>query len=355
MPEVQEVFRMTTQKIRQEPDAPERQTQVQHHREARRKATVFVLVAGLLLVVAAIGLSTATQSRAPAKQPPPSQGIKTTFTPTIGAFIVDLATGGRTSLPTAIAGAAHYAVSPDGTMVAFNPCCSGQVAVSVANMDGTGLRQVNETIDAYGAQWSPDGSSLVYQGRDANTDTVGDLFVVNVATGHTKRITHLPQIRTNHWFMGPSFSPDGTTILFNLPRGDINRTQHWDLWSVPATGGAPTLVMRNAAHGVYAPDGSRIAYLSRPRLNPGGLLSYQLWTARPDGTDPRLLTKVPVNGAGGISILTWARWSPDGTTIAMSGAGEVTLVDVATGATSGAGVNGSLATWINDSSLVVAP
>ncbi len=301
MPEVQEVFRMTTQKIRQEPDAPERQTQVQRHREARRKATVFALVAGLLVIAAAVGLTTMTRSNEPATQPPPSQGIKTTFTPTAGAFIVDLATGGKTSLPTAIAGAAQYAVSPDGTMVAFNPCCPGQVAVSVANIDGTGLKQVNDTIDAYGAQWSPDGSSLVYQGRDANTDTVGALYVVDVATGDTKQITHLRQVRTGHWFMGPSFSPDGSTILFNLPRGDINRTQHWDLWSVPATGGVSTLVMKSAAHGVYSPDGTRIAYLAHPRLI-GGTCSpiscgRRVRTGRMPGSSPRSRSRAPAASA----------------------------------------------------------
>ena len=54
MPEVEEVFRMATQKVRPDPGAIERQNRAQRRRNNRRKAGVYVLVACLTLAVVVI-------------------------------------------------------------------------------------------------------------------------------------------------------------------------------------------------------------------------------------------------------------------------------------------------------------
>ena len=54
MPEVEEVFRMATQKVRPDPGALERQNRAQRRRNNRRKAGVYVLVACLTLAVVLI-------------------------------------------------------------------------------------------------------------------------------------------------------------------------------------------------------------------------------------------------------------------------------------------------------------
>ena len=56
MPEVEEVFRMATQKVRPDPGALERQNRGQRRRSNRRKAGVYVLVAFLTLAVVLIAV-----------------------------------------------------------------------------------------------------------------------------------------------------------------------------------------------------------------------------------------------------------------------------------------------------------
>ena len=69
-------------------------------------------------------------------------------------------------------------MSPDHTTVAFNACCTTSGPLYTANIDGTQLSQVSrDGQDGYAAQWSPDGSMLVYQQRDGATEHLGNLFV----------------------------------------------------------------------------------------------------------------------------------------------------------------------------------
>lgn len=71
MPEVQEVFRMATQKIRPDPGALERQHGQQRRRTIRRKVSVYGLVAALLVAVAVVAGRGMFDSagRVPAGQP----------------------------------------------------------------------------------------------------------------------------------------------------------------------------------------------------------------------------------------------------------------------------------------------
>ena len=58
MPDVQEVFRMATQKVRPDPEALDRQHRGQRRRVAQKRAAVYALVALLLVAGVAIGIST---------------------------------------------------------------------------------------------------------------------------------------------------------------------------------------------------------------------------------------------------------------------------------------------------------
>jgi Tol biopolymer transport system component len=269
-----------------------------------------------------------------------------------GAF-VDLRSGEMTPLPQGLAvdsatgPVSVYRVSPDGTMLAFQGCCFPPVRTFVADVDGTDVRRITTGgTDAFGASWSPDGTMLVYQGRHASTLELGNLFVVDVATEKVRQITDLePDVRP-WWFLWPSFSPDGTSVLFHLPRSnDDPSNQRWDLWSVPVTGGEPDLVRRNAAFGTYSPDGRTLAYLSP--LDPEDATGGELWLVDAAGGDPRLL----VEQEG----IWWPSWSPDGTRIAYGvGTDEIHVVDVTTGGSSMV-AEGATAEWLDDHTLVVAP
>ena len=234
-------------------------------------------------------------------------------------------------------------VSPDQTKVAYNPCCSWSTPVRMANLDGTHVHRVSAAgSDGVGEQWSPDGSLLVYQQRDGSSSELGNLFVQNLATGQRTRVTNLDQSQEwGWWFTYPSFSPDGKSILYQLPKGQT-RNRSWDLWSAPVTGGKPTLVQRNAAWGSYSPDGKRLAYLSP--LKEGDFTGSGLWIKNVQGGTPQALVR-----DGG---LQWVRWSPDGTRIAYSNGSAIYVVDAATGTTKKVADTVAHPEWLDDHTLI---
>jgi hypothetical protein len=342
MPELREVFEMTTRQV--EPDVDAWREQEKHQRRSSRNKRL-----GAFAVAAAIGLTavvlilvnrTEPSANRPAGDPSPPPVVEVS-----GLSFVDLQTGAVTPLPQSILGGSLYFTSPDRTMFVYSYCCSSPNPVFVANVDGTGVRQITpDGIDGFGARWSPDGSMLVYQQRNGATYEIGNLFVVDVTTGVATRVTNLDPAEYGWWFLSPSFSPDGETIVFHLPRGpnDDVRTR-WDLWSVPVAGGEPTLVVRDASMGVYGPDGETLAYLDAPR---GYWSSTRLMVADADGSDPRVLVE-----GDQIEI---PRWSPDGTRIAYTDADGIHVVHVSTGETSLV-AEGGTSDWFGDDTLVVVP
>ena len=342
MPEMREVFEMTTKQV--EPDVDAWREQEKHQRRSSRNKRIgaFAVAAaiGVVAVVFVLVNRTEPSTNTPAANPSPTPRIA----PSV-PFLVDLQAGDMTPLPESILGGSLYYTSPDRTMLVYSECCGSPNRVFVANVDGTGVRQITpDGIDGFGARWSPDGSMLVYQQRDGATLKIGNLFVVDVATGEATQITDLDPEHYGWWFLSPSFSPDGQTIIFHMPRGPNDGVStRWDLWSVPVAGGEPTLVVRNASMGIYAPDGGTLAYLDSPR---GDWTSSRLMVADVDGSDPRLL----VQG----DKVNFPRWSPDGTTIAYTDADGIHVVDVSTGEASLV-AEGVTSDWFGDDTLVVVP
>jgi Tol biopolymer transport system component len=316
----------------------------------RRVGAAVLALAMSLALVAGAAILTSDPSDVVGRRPTPSPELPANRS--TGVF-VDLATGEVTPLPRGLAvdsatgPVAVYRVSPDRTMLVFQGCCFPPVRTYVANVDGTDVHKIRTGgLDAFGASWSPDGTALVYQGRDASTLELGDLFVVDVATEKVRRITELEPDSRAWWVMWPNFAPDGDSILFHLPRShNAPSKQKWDLWSVPVTGGEPVLVRRNAAFGTYSPDGRTLAYLSP--LDPVDATGGGLWLADAGGGDPRLL----VEDEG----IWWPSWSPDGTRIAYGvGTDAIHVVDVATGESSRVAA-GATAEWLDDHTLIVSP
>lgn len=69
MPEVQEVFRMATQKVRPDPGALERQHGEQRRRTIRRKMGVYGLVAAIAVAIAVVAVSLSVDTTDPVGQP----------------------------------------------------------------------------------------------------------------------------------------------------------------------------------------------------------------------------------------------------------------------------------------------
>ncbi|HUF60034.1 MAG TPA: hypothetical protein VMR89_11245 [Actinomycetota bacterium] len=350
MPELKEVFDMVTKQT--EPDVGAWRDQEQRQRRAgrNRKISAYAVVAAIgivatVIAVNALGADDTERTGAPI-EPIPANAAH---------LVVDLETGNVSPLPSSLDGGYTYMVSPPGDEVAFAPWPDPMegdnlLHVYVGSVDGTGVRRatpLSSGVDAVNPRWLPDGQ-IVFQGRDRLSELVGDLYLLDPPTGVSTKLTDLTAPNSPHWFMSASVRPDGQVILFNLPRGPY-ADQTWDLWTIPASGGEPTLLRREAAHGSYSPTDSTIAYLQRPGFD---LESYDeshgfgagaIWLADADGSDPRML----VGGE-----LYWPRWSPDGTRIAYVDAGGVYVVDVATGDTSRV-IDGEAPDWLDDHTLIV--
>jgi len=335
---------MATQKVDQEPGAYERQVSRRRRADRNRRLAAIVTVLVFVAIAAAAAFAHFRSDKSVPTTPPSHIPI-----PNANGALLDLRTGKTSPLPADIATSGdYYAVSPDHKMVAFNACCSTYSPLFTSNIDGTQVTQVSSSGEAaFASQWSPDGSMLVYQQRpDTYTrELLGNLFVWNVATGQRTRVTNLDQTHQwGYWAMLPSFSADGKSILFQLPRGHLppDNNSSEDLWSVPVTGGKPTLVRRNAGSGSYSPDGRWLAYVSQ---------QSQLMITSAQGGTPRPIVQgnaPPSTGAG------WLRWSPDATRISYStDDGSIYVLDVATGAATKV-AEGGHAEWLDNNTLIVA-
>ncbi|MBA3805879.1 MAG: S9 family peptidase [Acidobacteria bacterium] len=83
----------------------------------------------------------------------------------------------------------------------------------------------------------------------------------------------------------PSFSPDGTRIAFVTNISGLPQ-----VWTMPSTGGYPTLVTAfddPVGFVRWSPDGKWLAF----NVAPGGGFNEQVYVARPDGTELRRLTE----------------------------------------------------------------
>ena len=328
MPDLREVFEMVKQQT--EPDLDSWVEQERRLRGAarNRKIGAYALVAALA-VGAFVFLTYDPRSddggAIPATDPetiaPPVEEV--------GFALYELGTGELTY--TGIIGSSSAVdVSPDGTKIAYVDSESGTGdTVHVANVDGSDVQvfdRTNAAGEAKAPRWSPDGTKIVYQGKPTNQE-IGNLFVLDVTTGRSERITDLEPVTAGIWWMAPTFSPDGQTVYFNKPRrvgiGGSDDGQRWDVWSVSVSGGEPTLVRQNAFGVDVSPTGDAIAYSEALNVD-GELTVGDLYMARPDGSGARKVADAPAD---------FPRWSPDASQIAYEGAdNELHIIDVETGA-----------------------
>jgi Tol biopolymer transport system component len=347
MPDLREVFEMVKQQTEPDLDSWSEQERRMRSTQRKRKYGALALVAALALVVTVVVASNLEGDNP--SVPPASSGPS--IVPAVSELaLVDIATGATTGTGIVPAGS-EVDVSPDGTLMTYVDATG---AVAVANVDGSDPHPYVRTIsadDPTAPRWSPDGHQIVYQGvqNDGTTQRIGNLYVLDVANGRVEQITDLPTVSAGFYYMAPTFSADGTSVLFTRAKvvasGTNGRTYRWDLWTVPSSGGAPTMLLPNAGFADAEPGGDSITFvqLGEGHIDPD---FGDLFVAKSDGTEARKV-------ADGEVLLP--RWSPDGSEIAYEDLGrQATLVvDVATGDSRKVLDPAEWPEWVDQQTLIV--
>lgn len=105
------------------------------------------------------------------------------------------------------------AIARAGDRIAFSVKQRGEVALYVANADGTAARVLTNALDLQGAPaWTPDGQAITVA---ATVDGVPRLFTVPLDSGSPVPLVH-------EYSVDPVWSPDGEFVAFSGP--DIGTT-----------------------------------------------------------------------------------------------------------------------------------
>jgi hypothetical protein len=325
MPDVQEVFRMATQKVRPEPGALDRQLHGQRRRTVRRK-TGAVLVSGAVIaaVVALAVMASGDQGRerrlggdgrsiSPLPIPPPMEnggftifGLQHGMTELAGtderwlvrcgrhcttirdaARTLDVATGEERRL---LAGERFWALdwSSDGRRIAYVSEVDGLVSIlEIEGADGVTTRRVPGIRGANSVSWSPDGTRLAYSTGQEWSGRSGEMFVASIDG------SNVTSIGQGH---APVWSPDGSRLAYR---------HGCEIWVASGDGSSAHLIaeitfgtspcrptwfggsMGPTLGPVWSPDGTKIAIVARRSLIHGGTL----FVMNADGGDLRIVAE----------------------------------------------------------------
>jgi len=187
-----------------------------------------------------------------------------------------------------------------------------QDAPPIAEPRIANLRQLTKDGTHAEAYWSPDGTKLIFQAvRPAEGDKADQIYVLDVATGASKRISDGKGKTTCAYFL-----PDGRIVYSSTkaagpeppPPPDKSKGYRWPLYREfdiylldPKTGAEKRLTESDGydAETTVSPDGKRLVFMSQ---RDG---AFSLYTMNVDGTDVRKVTKKRCYTGG-------AFYSPDG-------------------------------------------
>ncbi len=188
--------------------------------------------------------------------------------------------------------------SPDGAQIAF---LQGDV-LDVAAASGADIRPLASGItppaaDVTGPVWSPDGRSIAI----ATTNAAGSQLLVVPVDGSAAPQVAFASGGDN---VNPSWSHDGSLLAFESSAGG-----RWAIWVVAPDGSGAHAVLNDGANDRFpqwSPTENRLAFLSDRTA------TYALYVGDPGGAAQQLIGSVVADSP--------ARWSPDGSMLAVASA-----------------------------------
>lgn len=193
----------------------------------------------------------------------------------IDVWIINIDGTGIKRLPTGPGTEWDPVFSPDGTRIVYT---AGD-DVWIMNVDGTEQKKLDKYPTWYSTceNFSPDGKKTAFIDGPGNIDNI---YISNIDGTGRKQLT-----TGNYKDWNPSWSPDGTHVIFSSNRGyqpPEPEGEIWRIWRVNIGGTGLTQITEEPFdQPVYSPDGIKIAAVGK---------DGQIWIMNADGTNQRRLT-----------------------------------------------------------------
>jgi TolB protein len=219
-------------------------------------------------------------------------------------------------------------ISPDGSHVIFS-AYDAPVQVWEASIDGGDPELLSTDCSGVPAEcmdadpsYSADGKRIAFVRA---TETSSAIAIRDLTSGAVTILDSTQVSSSDVWLAQPSWSPDGTQIVYHKVVHDPAQDKFTDssIFIVNADGsGLHELALPSDTpwgDADWSPDGTRIVFGSYP-IHEFGSGEAEVYSVRPDGTDLQQLTSLGV-GSGAPS------WTPDGAHIFFWGYQTFYLMD----------------------------
>jgi len=204
-----------------------------------------------------------------------------------------------------------YATFPGRNgLIAFQAQTDAGVQIFTVRANGHDLLQITHVDgDAVTPDWSPSGRQIVFE-IDRPNPTFCSIAMMN---GDGSHIVELTPPNANVCENDPSFTPDGSRIVFDRFDADANEEA---LWSMDLNGGDRQRIGNCCFDPNVSPDGEKLSFLA------GEEGALALFTS---GIDGNLLFQVtPFT----FDVAVKQDWAPDGKNLAFTQNGDVLLPGV---------------------------